>query len=215
MSNFLQAKSGNYSSGRTDKVKYLVIHFTANNGDTAKGNANYFHNNTVMASAHYFVDEKEVWQSVRDSDTAYHCGAKAYRHGKCRNKNSIGIEMCSRKNSTGKYYFKDETVTRAIKLAKEIMAKYNIPIENVLRHWDVTGKNCPAPFVEHGTAWTAFKKALQEDEEMVKTIKIKLNGKVKTVNVIEKDGYNYVQLQDLRDGKIEVGYDGMPVINSK
>lgn len=56
---------------------------------------------------------------------------------------------------------------------------------------------------------------LQEYEEVIKNIKIKLNGVEKNVDVIEKDGYNYVKLQDLRDGKIDIGYDGVPIVSVK
>lgn len=212
--NFLQAATGNYKRGRTSTIKYIVIHYTANNGDTAKGNANYFHNNkNLQASAHYFVDEKEIWQAVRDEDTAYHCGANKYKHNECRNSNAIGIEMCSRKNADGTYYFKDATVANAIRLVRQLMAKYNIPASRVIRHYDVTGKMCPMPFV-NADRWAKFKKQL-EAMEVEKQKKIKLNGKEKTVHVIEKDGYNYIKLQDLRDDKISIGYDGMPVVEIK
>ena len=64
---FKQAHSGNYrraARGKED-IRYLVIHFTANDGDTAKNNADYFARAEISTSAHYFVDENEVWQSVR------------------------------------------------------------------------------------------------------------------------------------------------------
>ncbi len=163
---FKQAHSGNYrkaSRGKAD-IRYLVIHFTANDGDTAKNNADYFSQADISTSAHYFVDEREVWQSVRDADIAWHCGTRGtYFHPYCRNANSIGIELCSRKNGE-KYYFKPETVRRAQQLTRELMKKYGIPIENVVRHYDVTHKNCPAPFVESVSAWTAFRQGLQKEE---------------------------------------------------
>ena len=56
---------------------------------------------------------------------------------------------------------------------------------------------------------------LKENEEVVKKVKIKLNGVEKNVDAIEKDGSNYVKLQDLRDGKIDIGYDGVPIIQVK
>lgn len=164
---FKQANSSNFKSGRTKPVEYIVIHFTANNGDTAKNNADYFANNrNLESSAHYFVDEKEVWQSVKDTDTAYHCGAKTYKHKYCRNSNSIGIELCSRKDSKGKYYFKKETVVRASELTKELMKKYNIPISNVIRHYDVTGKVCPAPFVNDVSQWNEFLSSLSPKQNL-------------------------------------------------
>ena len=164
---FKQAHSGNYrraARGKPD-IRYLVIHFTANDGDTAKNNADYFSQADISTSAHYFVDEREVWQSVRDADIAWHCGTRGtYFHPYCRNANSIGIELCSRKNGE-KYSFKPETVRRAQQLARELMEKYGIPPENVVRHYDVTHKNCPAPFVESAAAWAAFKQGLQQKEE--------------------------------------------------
>ena len=153
--------STNFKKGRISDIKFIVIHFTANNGDTAKNNADYFaNNNNLSASAHYFVDEKEVWQSVNDGDTAWHCGGTSYKHPSCRNANSIGVEMCSRKDSSGKYYIKEETIKNTIELVKTLMAEHNIPIENVIRHYDVTGKNCPAPLVENADKWVEFKNRL-------------------------------------------------------
>lgn len=155
--NFKQAHTTNFKKGRTSPIQCLVIHYTANNGDTAKNNVDYFANRSnLSASAHYFVDEVSEWQSVRDTDTAYHCGANTYKHKYCRNSNSIGIELCSRKDSKGSYYFKEETVKRAAELTKALMKKYNIPIENVVRHYDVTGKNCPAPMVANEKLWKEF-----------------------------------------------------------
>lgn len=169
--NFKQCNTFNFSAGRTKPIQYIVIHYTANDGDTAKNNIDYFANNRVGASAHYFVDEKEVWQSVKDADTAWHCGGGiqgskgATFLNICMNSNSIGIELCSRK-ANGKFYFKDETMANAIGLTKQLMVKYNIPARNVIRHFDVTGKICPAPFVDDEMAWMSFKNKLTESEEI-------------------------------------------------
>lgn len=158
--NFKQAHKNNFCSGRTQNIKYIVIHYTANDGDTAKNNVDYYARASLKASAHYFVDENEIWQSVKEGDTAYHCGANTYKHKECRNANSIGIELCSRQYSDGEYYIKTETVENAIALIKELMVKYNIPIENVIRHYDVTGKTCPAPMVLNPALWDDFKSML-------------------------------------------------------
>lgn len=183
--NFKQCNSTNYKTGRTSDIKYIVIHYTANNGDTASGNANYFaKNKNLSASAHYFVDEKEVWQSVKDTDIAYHCGTTgAYKHSYCRNANSIGIELCSRKDSKDNYYFKDETVKNAAELTKSLMAKYNIPATNVIRHYDVTGKVCPAPMVNNVSLWNKFKSMISTPAKKLETgndiIWELMNGKYK------------------------------------
>ena len=173
---FVSCDPSNYRAGRTQPVRYIVMHYTANNGDTAKNNCDYYHRvGGLQASAHYFCDEHGAMQSVRECDTAWHCGARAYWHPECRNANSIGIEMCSRKRADGSYYIKPETVANAAALAREIMQRYGIDTEHVVRHYDVTGKRCPMPWVDDPAQWTAFLAMLtpehpneEEDENMVK-----------------------------------------------
>ena len=171
---FVSCDPSNYRAGRTQPVRYIVLHYTANNGDTARNNCDYYHRvGGLQASAHYFVDEHGAMQSVRECDTAWHCGARAYWHPECRNANSIGIEMCSRKRADGSYYILPETVANAAALAREIMQRYGIDTEHVLRHYDVTGKRCPMPWVDDPAQWTAFKDMLtpkntttdEEDED--------------------------------------------------
>lgn len=173
---FEQCNTANYRAGRTKPVQYIVMHYTANNGDTARNNCDYYARTAgLQASAHYFVDEYGVMQSVHEDDTAWHCGARAYWHPECRNDNSIGIEMCSRKYADGSYYIKPETVANAAALAREIMARYGINADHVVRHYDVTGKRCPMPWVDDPAQWDAFKAMLvqtdndttvEEDEDM-------------------------------------------------
>lgn len=162
---FVSCDPSNYRAGRTQPVRYIVMHYTANNGDTARNNCDYYHRvGGLQASAHYFVDEHGAMQSVRECDTAWHCGARAYWHPECRNGNSIGIEMCSRKRADGSYYIKPETVANAAALAREIMQRYGIDTEHVVRHYDVTGKRCPMPWVDDPAQWTAFKASLAPEE---------------------------------------------------
>jgi len=181
---FKQCHWSNYGAGRTSNVKYIVIHYTANDGDTAKNNADYFANNmNLRASAHYFVDEYDsVYNSVKEIDTAWHCGGgrQGIGGGKylgtCTNVNSIGIELCSRKNNKGIYYFKEQTISNTAELTKTLMAKYGVPIDNVIRHFDVTGKDCPEPMVRDEEQWRSFKAKLintnnntnqEEENEMI------------------------------------------------
>lgn len=158
-------KSANYRQGRTQAVKYIVIHYTSNKNDTALNNINYFKNNTPIASAHYFVDSENIYTSVPEKDTAYHCGASSYVHPYCRNANSIGIEMCT-SYSGGVYYIDEKTSDNTVWLTKQLMVKYNISPENVIRHYDVTGKLCPAPWVSGSEKWKEFRARLTEKEEI-------------------------------------------------
>ncbi|WP_317368632.1 peptidoglycan recognition family protein [uncultured Tyzzerella sp.] len=197
--NKLIAHSSNFNMGRKQKIQFLVIHYTANNGDLAKSNCNYFKLPNRNSSAHYFVDEKEIWQSVEDNDMAWHCGTRGkYYHSSCRNENAIGIELCSEKDRKGNYYFTNETINNAVSLVKILMEKYNIPIENVVRHYDVTHKNCPAPFVNNITAWDNFKNSLTEEYMFVER-NYSYNGKVKSFKVINEQGENFIRARDLAD----------------
>jgi len=150
----------NYTVGRSDAVRYLVIHYTGNDGDTAENNVRYFANNSVGASAHFFVDANEVVTSVPESDTAWHCGAKTYQHPQCRNSNSIGIELCSYREN-GVYNFLEGTLNNAAELTAFLSKKYEIPVNRILRHYDVTGKQCPEPMLRDAELWQKFLKEVE------------------------------------------------------
>lgn len=158
----------NFSLMSNKQNLYIVVHYTASTG-TAKNNADYFAREKLQASAQYFVDEISIWQSVEDKDRAWHCGGGLQGknghkyHGICTNSNSIGIEMCCKKTVSGKWYFEPETVKNTIDLVKMLMQKHNIPIDRVIRHYDVTGKDCPAPYVDE-TEWQAFKQKIMANE---------------------------------------------------
>lgn len=163
---FKQCNSRNYRKGREFTINWICLHFTANNGDTAQNNADYFaREGGLNASAHYFVDTERIVQSVKDSDTAWHCGRErgGSYYNDCRNANSIGIEMCSVIRN-GVYVIPEATMKRAAKLTRELMAKYHIPVSRVCRHYDVTHKNCPEPWVRNPRLWEKFKTMLTEKE---------------------------------------------------
>lgn len=166
------ANRSNYGGKRSAAgIKYIVIHYTANDGDTAKGNGNYFANNIVRASAHYFVDDDIITRSVPDDYIAWAVGGSKYKYtkggkfyGKCTNANSISIEFCDTKKN-GVYDFTEATMKNAADLVKLLMKKYNVPVERVIRHYDVTGKVCPKPFVDDEKAWETFKERLADNME--------------------------------------------------
>lgn len=181
----LPCHNSNYSAKRGgNSIKYIVIHYTANNGDTAQNNCKYFNSPNRKASAHYFVGRDGVFQSVQDIHTAWHCGGSSYKHKYCRNANSIGIEMCSKIDGNGKYYIENSVIDNAIDLTKHLMNKYNIPSSNVIRHYDVTGKACPEPFVRDENLWKNFKSQL-EDKAMTNEEKVKFNKLVDVVSALQ------------------------------
>lgn len=168
----------NFTPDNISRIKYIVIHYVGAVG-SAKANCQYFGAADRGASAHYFVDHNgDVYQCVEDQNQAWHCGCTpanglTYKHPECRNKNSIGIELCCRTtgstSSDTSWYFEDATVVSAIELTKELMKKYGIPADHVIRHYDVNGKICPAPYVRNKGkhTWDAFKAAISGEHIVV------------------------------------------------
>ena len=158
------ANSGNYGGSRNaSQIRYLVYHYTGNDGDKAANNAAYFQRNIVKASAHYFVDD------TTDLKIAWSVGGSKYAnadktgggtmYGVITNTNSISIEMCDTIRN-GVYQASEATLANAAALGRELMEKYHIPIENVYRHFDVTGKHCPS-YLVNAQKWAEFKKRLE------------------------------------------------------
>lgn len=163
------AHKTNYGTQRlTSNIKYIVIHYTANDGDRAWNNANYFQSPVnPKASAHYFVDENYIYQSVPDNYIAYSVGGGRQSsqggtfYGKCTNSNSISIELCDViKNN--KYDVTQKTIDNAIDLTKSLMSKYGISASNVIRHFDVNGKYCPKYWVDNAKWESEFHSKLTD-----------------------------------------------------
>lgn len=172
------AHAGNYRPGRMSPIRYLVLHYTAGRNDSAAGNIRYFRENVVKASAHYFVDDLGWLPSVDEADTAWSVGTAGIykqKHPDCRNENSISIELCCR-YAAGQYAFSRKTVRNAARLTRLLMTRYQIPMENVLRHFDVVSKHCPAPWVDDESQWLSFRKLVEEELEMTKQDLLSLRG---------------------------------------
>ena len=151
---------------RTDKKnEYIIIHYVGA-VSSAQNNAKYFEKVYRGASAHYFVDEKSIWQVVEDKDDAWHIGTNKGYKNNARNSNSIGIELCCKNN--GDWYFEKETIDNAVWLTSELCKKYKInPRTNIFRHYDCTGKICPEPFVRNPKEWDDFlQQVINEVETM-------------------------------------------------
>lgn len=153
----------NYNSRGTNPT-WIVIHNTANGtskAGTAYANTQYFKYVYREASAHYFVDDGDtVWRCVRDTDTAWHVGEAPSRNG-CYNYNAIGIEVCE----TASGYFTDKEISTLQWLVPMLMQKYGIPASKLIRHHDVTGKNCPYIYSDD-TRWKKLKAQILEGDDM-------------------------------------------------
>ncbi len=133
------------------QVNGIVIHYTANPGATAIANRNYFENlkdtHTTKASSHFVVGlDGEIVQCIPTAEIAYASND--------RNKDTIAIECCYQ-NEDGS--FNQATYDSVIQLTAWLCAKFGLTSENVIRHYDVTGKMCPLYYVEHEDAWQQFK----------------------------------------------------------
>lgn len=146
-----------------EKVNGIVIHYTANPGATAIANRNYFENlkdtHTTKASSHFVVGlEGEIVQCIPTAEIAYASND--------RNSDTISIECCY-KNEDGS--FEQPTYDSVIKLTAWLCAKFGLTSEDVIRHYDVTGKLCPLYYVEHEDAWAQFKKDVDTYLQVYKT----------------------------------------------
>jgi N-acetylmuramoyl-L-alanine amidase CwlA len=145
--------------------KYIVVHDTGNKswGANAEMHYKYFNGGDRNASAHFFVDDKQIIQTVEIYDSSFHCGDGRGKYG-ITNQNSIGIEICV--NEDGDY---GTALNNTIDLIVYLINTYKISFENIVRHYDASRKNCPATMNKNGDwyTWNKFK----ED------IKIKLNKK--------------------------------------
>jgi len=182
----------NFSSRSGQKIKYIVMHFTGNNTDTALNNANYFGGGNRDASAHYFVDNDNIVQVVEDNNASWHCGDGNGKYG-ITNQNSIGIEMCGTNSE-----ITTATELNAIDLVKHLMTKYNIPIDRVVRHYDASRKICPSPWSNSNCSkWNNFKKKLTDNKPIA-------NDKLYRIRKAWKDASSQIgAYKDLSGAKVE------------
>lgn len=134
-----------------EQVNYIAIHYTANPGSAAINNRNYFENlaatQETKVSSHFVIGlEGEVIQCIPTSEMSYATNA--------RNVDTISIECCHM-DDTGA--FETATYDSAVKLAAWLCTRFGLTEENVIRHYDVTGKSCPKYYVDHPDAWEQMK----------------------------------------------------------
>lgn len=135
----------------------ITIHQTGNIGAPAKNNHNYQKNcnknGDRIASWHFTVDDKEIYQAQSTNYKCYHAG--------CTNGNntSIGIEICMFNDAERQ----KQAYLNAIELVKILLKYYGWGIDKVKRHYDWTKKNCPAWLIsgKYGYTWDWFKKQVQ------------------------------------------------------
>ena len=202
-----KAKKISYGSKRSLKqIKFIVIHATSNEDDTAKNNVDFFATgNTREAGAHFFVDKQgNIARSIPMNLSAYAVGSKydtsngagAYYNVAC-NENTVSIELCDCNRRTN---WEQMLATR--KLVEYIQKKCP-NAKTVIRHWDVNGKQCPIPFIgRNNDDWVMFKRFVVAgytfDAKVLKKSKLRLkpNSTSKKKGVLEVG--NKIKIVELR-----------------
>ena len=134
-----------------EQINGIVIHYTANPGSTAQNNRDYFEglkdSHETKVSSHFVVGiEGEIVQCIPSSEIAYASNS--------RNSDTLSIECCHT-DETGE--FTEATYTSLVRLTGWLCYRFNLTSEDVIRHYDVTGKICPKYYVDYPNAWEQFK----------------------------------------------------------
>lgn len=147
------------------QVNGIVVHYVANPCSTARENRNYFENlkkqtgaNPTSVSSHFVIGlEGETVQCVPMNEVAYASNN--------RNSDTISIECCH-PDETGKFY--DSTYESLVNLCAYLCRQFNLKPENIIRHYDVTGKICPKYFVDYPEEWDQFHDDVREAMKKIK-----------------------------------------------
>ena len=148
-----------------EKVNGIVVHYVANPCSTALENRNYFEglkdqtgSKTTSVSSHFVIGlEGEVVQCVPLNEVAYASNN--------RNSDTISIECCH-PDETGKFY--DSTYQTLVNLCAYLCVKFDLKPDDVIRHYDVTGKICPKYFVDYPEKWEDFHKDVKKAIKILK-----------------------------------------------
>jgi N-acetylmuramoyl-L-alanine amidase len=135
---------------KTGKITGVVIHYVANSGSTAEQNRQYFDGlkktHATYASSNFIIGlDGEIIECVPMGEVAYASNT--------RNHDTISVECCH-PDETGK--FTDATYESLVKLCRWLLDVYDLEVDAVIRHYDITGKICPKYFVEHEDEWREF-----------------------------------------------------------
>ena len=132
-------------------VRNIVIHYVGNPGTTAQQNRDYYASRSSDVSSHFVIGLKgEIIQCI-----PLHEKSSASNH---RNKDTISIEVCH-PDESGK--FTDAAYQSLVMLTAWLLDVCDLDSDDVIRHYDITGKQCPLYFVTHEDAWEQFKQEIK------------------------------------------------------
>lgn len=133
------------------EVNSIVIHYVGNPATTAAQNRDYFAglalSGETYASSNFIIGlDGEILQCVPVDEIAYASNT--------RNSDTLSIELCH-PDESGE--FTAETYDAAVRLVAWLCCRFSLKAEDLLRHYDVIGKECPKYFVDNEDAWEQFK----------------------------------------------------------
>ena len=145
-----------------EQINGIAVHYTANPGATAQQNRDYFENlkdsQQTQVSSHFVIGlEGEIIQCIPSSEMSYATNE--------RNVDTLSIECCH-PDETGK--LKKATYNSLVDLTAWLCSRFILSTEDIIRHYDVTGKNCPKYFVENPEKWEQFKEDVHKKMENLK-----------------------------------------------
>lgn len=168
-------RKSRYGHRGNNTIAWIIVHYTGdrNSQGRAKKTADAMQTWKRTVSTHYLVGDDAIYQTVEDRNTAWHCPYEKSNKCAACNSNAIGVDLVEHKRSTKTksvndrdWYFTEKVFNDGAQLVAELADKYNIPMDHIVRHYDVTGKWCPRPFVGKDTnevtgetgehAWRAF-----------------------------------------------------------
>lgn len=127
-------------------INNIVIHYTGNPGTTAQNNRDYFAKSDTDVCSHFVIGlDGEIIQCVPLNEKS--------AASNNRNLDTISIEVCH-PDSSGK--FKEDTYNSLVKLTAWLCDVASLKSDDVIRHYDITGKECPKYFVDNESAWNTF-----------------------------------------------------------
>ena len=141
------------------KVNAIVIHYVGNPGTSAAANRSFFEGLAVSgetyASSNFIVGlEGEILQCVPVNEVAY-CSSD-------RNSDTVSIEVC---HPDAEGQFTEASMASLVKLTAWLCEAFHLSADDVIRHYDVTGKECPLYYVHHPEAWEGLKEAVAQEME--------------------------------------------------
>jgi len=157
---FLDVNPYSRPGTKRERINQIVVHYVANPGTSAKQNRSYFNNlanqtgpGATSASSHYIIGiDGEILQCIPLDEVAYANYPK--------NEDTVSIECCH-PDETGE--FTQETKASLIRLSAWLCGELHLTEKDVIRHYDVIGKNCPKYYVEHEDAWKELKKEIRRE----------------------------------------------------